>query len=261
MAPKLLPSYDKLEAIPEAQREFYVEEAGVFVLDVDIRADPRARGLHTALEKQQEKAKKLAEQLGKFDPDRIAALEREHEENEQRKAAALGDFDKLKTQMVAKHTAEMDALNAKLGQLSSFATKMVGENAARQALENAGGIPDLLLPHALRAIKVVEQDGDFIAQVVDGKGTPRIATAKGDPYTIQMLVEEMKTNDIYAPAFRGTGAAGSGGRSSAPVSGGNGRVVMISRADAENASTYQRIKTEAAKQGMEVQIEPLAATR
>lgn len=262
MAPKLKPSYAKLEDVPEALREFYTEDGGAFVLDVDVRTDPRTQGLHSALEKEKEQRRKLAEQLAKFDPERIAALEREHEEIETRKAAAVGDFDKLKAQMVAKHQAELDALAGKVTKLSSFATRMLGENAARQALENAGGIPDLLLPHALKAIKVVENgDGEFVAQVVDEKGTPRIATAKGDPFTIQMLVEEMAAKDVYAPGFRGTGSAGSGGRASAPTTTGNGRVLRISRTDAADAATYQRLRAEAAKQGMEVEIEPLPAMR
>jgi len=258
---KLKPSYATLEEIPEAHRDFYTESDGVWLLDTDPTADPRTKALHNAYEREAEKRRKLADQMAKFDPDRIAKLEAEHEANEQRKAAALGDFEKWKSQVLAKHTAELEARDAKLAKLSQFAERIVGENAARQALEQAGGIPDLLLPHALKAIKVVEtDDGDFVAQVIDPKGTPRIATAKGEPMTIQMLVDEMKASDVFAPAFRGTGGAGSGARGT-PANGTAGRVMTISRADARDTSRYEHLKAEAAKQGMEVQIEPLPAPR
>jgi hypothetical protein len=52
--------------------------------------------------------------------------------------------------------------------------------------------------------------GKYVAKVVDAKGNDRIADGQATPMTIPQLVAEMSESSAYAPAFKGSGASGSG---------------------------------------------------
>ena len=55
-------------------------------------------------------------------------------------------------------------------------------------------------------------DGIFFPEVVGEDGvTPRVGNTAGDPMTIEQRIQEMKTQDVFAPAFAGAGSSGSGG--------------------------------------------------
>jgi len=90
---------------------------------------------------------------------------------------------------------------------------------ATSAIAEAKGIPALLLPHVKSAVKVVEMNGQYTVQVVDGNGNERIMDGKGTPMTIADYVAEMKKSEVYGRAFDGNDAHGSGSQKSAGRSG------------------------------------------
>lgn len=263
MAAKLKASYDKAEEIPEGEKAFYEEVDGKFVLSVEIRDHPGAKALHSALQKERDAKDALEKRLKKFgdrDPEAIEKLEVAAQKAEEVRLRAEGNFDTLRQQIIEKHDAEIKKLRDENTDILAFVQTTVGENVARQALEKNGANVDLMLPHVLKHVKVVRDGSKFVAQVLDEKGTPRIADAKGNPFTIVGLVEEMKASETYAAGFRGTGAAGSGSLPSSTITPG-GRVEIISRAEAADSMVYQQRKAAAEKEGRELQIEPLPPMR
>lgn len=222
MALKLI--VDTLDDVPEALRGEYVEKDGKFHLGVDGLED--TGGLKTALQKERadraayEKQVKAWQGLGKT-PDEIKELLAAQEKADEDKATRAGEWDKLKAQMNEKHDAALRAKDETITAMRARLNAELVDAKAVAAIAAAKGVPELLLPHVQRHVKV---DDEFNVQVVDGKGDPRVG-AKGEPLTIADLVAEMKASEVFGRAFEGSGQSGSGTQpNSAGGAGGNGGV-------------------------------------
>ena len=88
-------------------------------------------------------------------------------------------------------------------------TYLIDAEAIR-ALAKYSDSPELLLPHVKAQMKVIEQDGELHARVVDAAGSVRIGKQGTTPMTLDELAEEMGNNKTFALAFRGTGSSGGG---------------------------------------------------
>lgn len=220
MALKL--SVDSLDGIDEAIRPLYAEKDGKFVLQVDGVED--TGGLKTALKAERkraddaEKQRKAWEKIGKS-PDEIEELLEAQRRLEEERATKAGEWDKLKAQMNEKHQGELTKKDESISSLRSALERHLVDAAATAAIAAADGMPELLLPHVQRHVRVVEENGHFTVKVVDAKGDPRV-NGKGDLLTISDLVSEMKTSDIFGRAFKGSGHTGSG-MQPGPGGGGN----------------------------------------
>jgi hypothetical protein len=216
MALKL--TVDSLDGVDEALRPLYVEKDGKFSLAVDGIED--TSGLKNALAAERKRAADLEKQtkgwktLGKT-PEEIAELVEAAELKAQTEAERKGEWDKLRAQMNDKHALDLKAKDETIGQMKKRLEAELIDAKAVAAIAAAKGVPDLLLPHVQRHVKV---DDDFNVQVVDAKGDPRV-NGKGEPLSIADLIEEMKANEIFGRAFEGSGHSGSGTR---PNSGGGG---------------------------------------
>lgn len=212
---------ETLDDIPEAHKSLYSEQGGKFRLSVDGLED--TSGLKSALAKErkahEEKAKQAAkyQSLGKS-PEEIEALLDAQAKTEEEKATKAGEWDKLRAQMNSKHETELKAKDSQVsGMKSALERHLIGAQATA-AIAAAKGVPDLLLPHVQKHVRVVDTDGDYAVTVVDARGDPRV-NGKGEPLTISDLVAEMKSSDIYGRAFDGSGQSGSG---KVPANGGGG---------------------------------------
>src|SRR5262249_7514129 len=88
--------------------------------------------------------------------------------------------------------------------------------------------PELLLPHIKTQMKVFEQDGEFVARVVDPTGNVRIGKGAGaEPMTLGELIDEMKQHKSYAVAFRGSGSSGGGAGKSSGGGAGNPKSIPV----------------------------------
>jgi hypothetical protein len=209
---------DSLDGVDEALRPLYVEKDGKFSLAVDGIED--TTGLKNALASERRRASDLEKQVkgwqksGKT-PDEIQELIEAAEAKALTEAEKKGEWDKLKTQMNAAHETALKAKDETIGAMRRRLEAELVDAKATAAIAAAKGVPDLLLPHVQRHVKV---DDDFNVQVVDAKGDPRV-NGKGEPLSIADLIEEMKANEIYGRAFEGSGQSGSGMR---PNSGGGG---------------------------------------
>lgn len=167
---------------------------------------------------------KLAAYEG-IDPERHKQLEADAAEAERKKAAAEGDFKQLEAQLVKKYEGEKEVLSGEVKRMRTSMEKNLIDAAAATELARHSDSPRMLLPHIRSQMKVVEADGEFYARVVDENGNVRIGNGQGSsPMTLPELIEEMKQDKEFAPAFRGTGASGGGATKSNAGSGGS-RVV------------------------------------
>lgn len=230
---------ESLEGLDEALHDNYIkQDDGTFILaalEGMVSADKveDVSGLKSALEKERassreatKKFKSLQEKTAGFDQgkyDELIAAEAEHVEAE---ATKKGEWDKLKGQMLGKHTEDLAAKDKVIASLRGELERHLVDAAVVSAISGADGNVELLRPHVKAQVKLVEQEnGEFAPQVVDAAGSLRI-NGSGEPLTIKDLVGEMRGQDVYAGAFKGTGQSGNdslaamGGEGNAAASGG-----------------------------------------
>ena len=202
-------SVDSLDGLDDTVKPLYQQKDGKFVLDVEGIEDTSA--LKGALQKERKAAEtaskmvKRWEQLGKS-PDEIEELLAQQAKDDEDKAAKAGEWDKLRAQMNEKHQTELRQKDESLVVMRRRLEGELIDSRAVAAIASAKGIPDLLLPHVQRHVKV---DENYNVVVVDAKGDPRV-NGKGEPLTISDLVSEMKQSEIFGRAFEGSGQSGSG---------------------------------------------------
>lgn len=219
---------DSLEGIDESLKSFYVEKDGKFVLDVEGTDNLTREAVSTATrrankeaETERLKRKELEakvskwEALGKSDEE-IAELIARTSESESKDAEKKGDVERIKQQMLDLHTKELKKRDTAIESANNLAAAMrqqlenhlIDANATAAIAANKG-VPELLLPHVRKRVKVVEEDGSFKVQVLEPNGEPAY-NGKGEPLSISEMVEGMRSSDIFGRAFESSGAMGSG---------------------------------------------------
>ncbi len=242
----LPPFYESSDQVPESLSEFYVEQSdGRVRLDVETGngwelSDTSA--LKSALSKERAAAQEAQKGLRAFeglDPtsarDALGKVEEMANFNpEQRVEEAIKVREK---QIFAKHQTEIESVKGEAEHLRGQLSDTLVTSAAAKAIAGAKGSVDLLLPHVLTSTRMRQSDGgQFVVEVVDRDGNPRIGDAQGNPMTIPQLVDEMRASDTFSRAFEPTGATGSGttpgnatGKGLTP----QGGIRTISRSDAK----------------------------
>ena len=145
------------------------------------------------------------------DPDEFKRLKHAAEEAEQKKAAAEGDFTKLRDQMVAKHNDELSVKEKRIAKYEAALNRRLTTDELRKALTGKvlPEYAELLVEHGSKFLKVQETDDDFEYLITDGKGNALVADGKGSPMNIDQFVEQtLKAK--YPGAFVGTGSSGGG---------------------------------------------------
>jgi len=204
-----------IEDVAEPLREFYApDDSGGFKLAVDgMVGVNEVSGLKSALEKEKEKRRLYGEKLqalGGVDPDEYKKLKEDADLRAIKDAEKKGEWDKLRTQLVAQHEKEMKEQklgnDAMRGSLDRF---LIEAEATREIAANHG-TPELLLPIVKQRVRVIAENGSFVARVLDEHGDPMISDAKGTPMTIGQLVQSLKESEVYGRAFSPTGKQGVG---------------------------------------------------
>lgn len=193
--------------VPEALRPVADAITGLFA------ANTKIRGENKELAKKGQIDLSGLEEFGEDLPTIKEKLKARLEELET--AAAAGKDGKLN---VDKVRAEMKAAMEKAvaderkvqDALRGTVHKYLVTSGASEALAAENGMVDLAMPFVERQVKVVEQDGEFKAVVVDADGDPRISGGTGQPMTIRELVKEMKGQEKFAPLFKSEAKGGGG---------------------------------------------------
>jgi len=222
---------DSLEGLSEEIAEEYEPlETGGYKLKILSGYVPESDvenvgGLKSALEKEREnvanlkrKTKSLEDKFGGIDTEEYRTLKEQQREAEEREAEKKGEWEQLKQQMRDQHNEQIAEKDRETARVKQELERHLIDAQATEAINGENGNVTLLLPHVKALVKLKEEDGVFKAQVVDATGTSRV-DAEGNPLTIKALVSEMRTQEVYAGAFKGTGSAGGG---TPPGDGGEG---------------------------------------
>lgn len=213
---------ENLDGVPEAARGFYKQADGGFVLDVEPVngfALEDVTGLKTALGKERSTRERLERDVVKFkdiDPDKareaLARLDELSKLDPAKEADKIANtkFEAAKAQLLQRHEGEIAEREKRIGHLTKAVEELMVDAVATQALAEAKGSVELLLPHVRSHTRVKEADGKFVVEVVDRDGNARIADAKGTLMDIKGLVAEMRASDVFGRAFEASGNSGSG---------------------------------------------------
>jgi hypothetical protein len=260
--------FDSRDAAPEWLRPALLEDGnGKFVFEAETTVE--VAGLKKALDDERTSRadfeKKLSALKGvdpeeykrlKAEADKVAADKLKNQGNWEEREKQLKD--QLAADLAARETqfkTELDAATQRQQKLQSSLERYLIESQAAAAMAEPGkpkGNPVLLMPHIQGKVKVFEENGEFVARVVDSAGKPRIANVKGDPFTINMLLDEMRSDAVFKAAFEASGAHGTG----APVgsTGAVGSAITLTSAQAKDPAIYRQAKEAAAKSGSQVVI-------
>lgn len=158
------------------------------------------------------------------DPEEFKRLKAAATEAEQKKAAAEGDFNALKKQLLDQHASEKQGLEKKISKYSAEIEKRAVQAALIEAITTEKGNAKMLLPYAKQFVRVRETEDGFEAFVADDKGNPMIGDAQGAPMTIKQFVQAtLKTE--FPGAFEGTGSSGGGATKSNAGGGGSSKTI------------------------------------
>lgn len=244
---------DSLDGIDEAFQSLYKKKGKGFILDIEGTEEAYASGLKKnrdeILTKLQKSQAAVAAKEG-VDAEKYAELLKKEADAETNRAKAAGDFKALETQLKERHAGEQKTLADRIALLTGALTTEMIENKGRAALESHKGSATLLLPHIMKKVKLIEEDGKFRTQVLTPDGDPRIPGEDGKPFSIESLVGEMKEDKLFAAAFAGSGASGSGAEGGGG-SGANGAIILKGD-DARDTLKYRAAKLEAEKTGREL---------
>jgi hypothetical protein len=213
---------ESLDGVGEAERKHYVERDGAFYLDVPDAEDVFAAGLKRTNLKLLAERKSLVdkvkgyEDLGADIPTLKSLVEAAND--------PLNGLDPTKTQaeirtqvetrvkqMADGHAKEKEKLLGALSKKDQALFRFLAETKAMEAIGKHNGVPELLKPHVVSALKVVENGESYDVQVIGPDGNPRYDAASGGLLTVDALVAEMAGRDAFKPAFRAPPASGTGG--------------------------------------------------
>lgn len=231
-----------LDGLSDAEKAHYTETDGKFdlnVIPVNGRELQNVTGLQTALASERGSVKQLRKELKAFDGfDAVKSAEAI------KKAAEYDAMDLPKQQqqaleaqkktLVETHNAAAKVAQTKYDELKSQHEVELIDSRIRKALTpEVTSTPTLLMPHLRSQVKMVENDnGMFIAQIIDNNGNPCVGDTDGNPMTIQQLVTKMSQNKEFAPLFKGVDASGSGAPAISKNAAPSGGVVKtVSRSD------------------------------
>jgi len=146
------------------------------------------------------------------DPVSISASVKTRIENLQAELAKTtkADAEALRKDLMAHHQKEKDGILQKQERLKGQLYTVFVENAARQAISDQKGDPNLLMPFVKERIKVIDnEDGSMGIFIVDESGNRRYNSASHD-MTISELVLEMKTSKTFIRLFDSESPRGGG---------------------------------------------------
>lgn len=218
---------DNLEKVPQDFRGLYVEgEDGKYKLDSEnesvksavsavtrlnqalraARADAKAKGEKSVDLSPLEDFGKTPDEIRQAFDSRIEELRTELTKDGDAKV----NLDKIKQEMATAHAKDLEKREAREKALQDQLYGMLVKSEAVNAIAEAKGDTELLMPFIVNQVKVVEEDGQFQAYVVDPQGDRRYSGVTGQPMTIKELVAEMKGNEKYGRLFESEQPPGGG---------------------------------------------------
>lgn len=255
----------KLEDVQEEYRSLYKADGDAFVIDVEkisgwelVDTD----GLLSALQKERQAVKDQKETLLKFkgidDPEiaKDAMVKVKEMQNWTPEDKVQAKIDENKRQLITVHKTELDeSKNVVIKREKQLRDALVTNEVIR-ALEEENAYVEFMTPHVLNRVDMTLQEDNFVPVVFDENRLEKLKS-DGTKYTILELVKEMKSQDKFSPGFKGVGSSG-GGTDNDTQKGGKkhtGDRIVLSREEASDTAHYQRVKAEADKKGIPIEVD------
>lgn len=213
---------EKLDKVPAQFQGAYIEntdtEVGGFIVNPAIAPLTEAiSGLNGALAKARKEAKgkntpsvdQLLEPLGFKSVEEIQeALDTMKEQLEKAGDGKI-NLDKMRIDMEKGFAKQLEAKDLELQGMSKSLQRYLVEKEAINAISQAKGVSDLLLPHIKNQAKVIKEGDDFVVRVVDKDGEAR-GDGKGGFMSVNDLVAELKSSETFGRAFESEAPRGGG---------------------------------------------------
>lgn len=210
MALKL--SVPKFDDLTDDEKKLYSKQAdGSGVLDVEDDGGSIA-GLRKNRDDLLRENKSLKGKVPDFDIERARSALKRIEEIEAKDAKDKNDWGAREQQLVERHKTDLQAAKDLAQKYSDALYKQLVDNVVMTEGAEFGVKPKLLLPAIRENLKVVEDAGEFVVQVLDGKKNPRIGDSAGNPMTIKQYLAELRGSTEFDGAFDGTGSSGGGAK-------------------------------------------------
>jgi hypothetical protein len=230
---------DKLDAVPEFQRAWYVEDAATkkFKLDpakVEIEDVTGLKNTVAATRREAQEAKAaqeraVAEALKPFagiDPEETRKLLSQFASDEEKRLIQAGHIDKVIATRIEKQRTELEnqvkqAAEERDGALEVASTFMerVLDNHVRMAAAEAGVLPGAVEDALLRARMIfsLDDNGDAVQFGDDGE-TPVLDKEGKKPFSVKDWIEERRADCAhwFPAGASGGGAPGGKGKGGAP---------------------------------------------
>ncbi len=186
----------KLEDVAEKFRQFYSEQAdGTFLLDEDLHPEDTT-GLKNNNAALKEEKRLLKEKMD--------ALQAKMDADEEGDLAAKEEYEKLMELKTKQFDAKFDSANLRAEAAeAALKTQMINATVAEVAATLAGENSTLIMPHLKNRFNVDLVEGQPRLQILDKDGTPGVITK-------EQLIEEFKTNKMFAPILKGRDSSGGG---------------------------------------------------
>lgn len=273
MALKAIANKDEFESLPGDVQSHYShdEKSDVYrlsVTPVDGIELSDSGGLKSALQKERNATASLKTALSAFDglkaDEARAALEEleslkkdggnktREEIRAELDAAYTEKFNRDKESLTAKFSAELDAKDKRLSNVSSQLERQLVDSAAMSAINAARGSTELLVPIVRNFVKPVELDnGNLALRVFDTNGHERMSPKAGssDPMTVEEFIDELRADKAYGRAFDASGHSGSGATGSDSTGIDSGNAIVLTSEAARDPVKYRAAKEKAQKQG------------
>lgn len=269
---ELEPTYDNLEAVPEAQRSFYLHrDDGSYVLNVGPRNGMRLenvdglRNTVQATRAERDTARRALTAFGDITPKDVTALRQEIETLQEQvskgsKGKKAGGDDETLRQLQEKHAGELAKKDTLVSKRTSQLEKELVDGQILRHLPE-GTKRNVVLP-ALRGIIRTQaaDDGALITKVFESEQaqTPRMTNREGstEDMTVEEFMKDVFPKDFsdFVPGTRQSGGGGHGSEGSGPGGSSNLGPHVISREDAKDPHAYRRAKAAAEKVGQVLTI-------
>lgn len=240
MALKYKLTKEEHEKLDDAQKAFYIEKDGEFVLDLEGAPAP------------DESAKDLEDRLKKLEANNQALLSEKRKAEEARQKAVeeaarkSGDTEALEKSWQQKLEQKEAELNARIEENQKVISGLtVGQTATKLAAEVFGQNADLMMPHVTSRLTYETSDGAVKVRVLGADGKPTAGT-------VDDLKKEFIESQKFAPFVVGSRSNGPGGHGG----GGGGTTKKFSEHTGEELKAlrekdpqeYQRLKEAEQKQ-------------
>ena len=216
-------TYQTKEEVPAENTALYIEEDGMFKLDIEGGV-PDVQGLKTTLEKVRTEKNAAIKELKVFKtdfdgitPERVQELTDSEEKYKTSIAKTSEEMSNREKQLVEKWGAEAKGKDDIIAGLNTDVEEFVVKSAINAEIAKLQGDPEVLYDPIRKSISAYRHENGkgFGFKILDPEGNVRVGDNTGTDMSIAQRAEEFKQKKGFASAFppsKGGDAPGNTGK-------------------------------------------------